>query len=367
MRILHVNDLPITVRSGAEIHISRLAEAQRSAGDEVLHFSPRYPHQGLGRVRDIWDIRGARLLQNEINVVEPDVVHFHNVIRDLSPSVLATTGDVPAVTTVHDLRAFGGLEHHLPDPRAVVDRAVLGPLVRRELKRHMAALVAVSEAVKRHLGRYGFTDVEVVRVPVPAPLVPPTAVEECHDVLFVGRLGPDKGADVLLTAFDMVADRHPHARLVIAGAGPARSKLESQVRTGRRVVFTGQLDDSGVSAAMGKARVVVTPSIPTLRKEGSSLTTAEAARHGRPVVTSDDPAVAEVASMVGGVVVPSGDPEALAGALDNWLSDAAAAAAAGNRARLAAVAVYGVETARAHVNEIYQEIIDHPSRRIRSI
>ncbi len=231
----------------------------------------------------------------------------------------------------------------------------------------MAAVIAVSEAVKRHLRRYGFIDVRVVRVPVPAPLVPPTAVEECHDILFVGRLGTDKGADVLLAAFDMVADRHPQARLVIAGAGPERRKLESQVRMGRRVVFAGQLDDSGVSAAMGEARVVVTPSVPTLRKEGSSLTTAEAARHGRPVVTSDDPAVAEVASMVGGMVVPAGDPEALARALDNWLSDGAAAAEAGDRARIAAVANYGVETARAHVNEIYQEIIDHPNRRVRTI
>jgi glycosyltransferase involved in cell wall biosynthesis len=77
--------------------------------------------------------------------------------------------------------------------------------------------------------------------------------------------------------------------------------------------------------------------MPRLRREGSSLTAVEAARHGRPVVTSDDPAAAEIAGILGGDVVPAGDVAALAARLDHWLSHPEEAAAAGAVAREKAV------------------------------
>jgi glycosyltransferase involved in cell wall biosynthesis len=70
--------------------------------------------------------------------------------------------------------------------------------------------------------------------------------------------------------------------------------------------------------------------MPSRRPEGSSLSVVEAAAHGRPVIGSDDPAVAEVVERIGaGSIVPAGDPEALAAALRGYLTDNALVSTAG--------------------------------------
>ncbi|MHB8682283.1 MAG: glycosyltransferase family 4 protein [Acidimicrobiales bacterium] len=358
MRILHVNDLPLGKGTGGvEIYLQRVIGAQRAAGHEVGVFAQEAPHQGPARLLDLWDPASAGRLRDRIGSEAPDIVHFHNVLRELSPSVLGATVGVPAVATIHDLRPFGGIEHHLPDPRAVVDRLVAGPLVRRGLRRHVAVLVAVSEAVRRHVEGYGFSNAVVVRVPVPPPAVEPAPVEQCHDVVFVGRVSSDKGAHVAVAAFERLASRHPESRLVIVGDGPERTRLEARTAGTGRVVFTGHLDYEGVSAALGKARVVVTPSLPGLRREGSPMSTVEAARHGRPVVSSDDPGLAEVTAIVGGDVVAAGDADALACAVDRWLGDPEAAAVAGTRAREAATRSFDVDRIRRGLDDVYRSVV----------
>ena len=61
---------------------------------------------------------------------------------------------------------------------------------------------------------------------------------EPDHVLFVGRLVPGKGADVLLEAFTTVLVRRPGARLTIVGDGPERAALEARSRAHRRARWT---------------------------------------------------------------------------------------------------------------------------------
>lgn len=332
MRVLHVNDHPPgDGHGGAELFLARLLAAQRRGGHEVDVLSGDGTHTGLRSALDLYDAGARRRLRERVRVFRPDVVHVHNVLRQLSPAVLRPTG-VPTVVTVHDLRAYGGSEHHLPDPRAV---AALGldPVVRR-LHRQAAAVVGVSATVAAAVGTP-----HVVPVPVPEPVGPMLPVEDCHDVLYAGRLSQDKGVRVLLAAMERVTG----GRLVVAGDGPLT------------VPGARRLTAAQVSEAMGRARVVVVPSLPSLRREGSSLTAAEAARHGRPLVASDDPAVAEVARLVGGDVVPAGDVEALAGRVRHWLDSPTEAAAAGARAREAA-AVFDPARVAAAYDEVYRSV-----------
>ncbi|MCW2776689.1 MAG: hypothetical protein JWN17_414, partial [Frankiales bacterium] len=115
-------------------------QAQREAGDLPTLLAGEVVHTGVGRLLDLWDPTARRLLRDRTARERPDVVHLHNVVRELSPSVLGATGGVPVVLTVHDLRVLGGGEHHLPDPRAVADRLVLAPLTRLLVRRHVAAV-----------------------------------------------------------------------------------------------------------------------------------------------------------------------------------------------------------------------------------
>ena len=168
---------------------------------------------------------------------------------------------------------------------------------------------------------------------------------------------PGGGATaILLAAFAALVGRHPQARLVLLGDGPEFDALRAAAAPlGSRVLLAGRVDPGGVSAAMARARVVV---VPSLRPEGSSLTAAEGARHGRPVVTSDDPAAAEVARQVGGDVVPAGDVAALTARLDHWLADDADAVAVGRRAAHLAAAHYDVNAVTAQIRQTYLDVLD---------
>jgi glycosyltransferase involved in cell wall biosynthesis len=333
--VLHVNDNPPGDGfGGAEVFLARLVAAQRERGDEVDVLTGDGSHVGARAVLDLWDRRSHQRLRERVRVFRPDVVHVHNVVRQLSPAVLRPTG-VRTVMTFHDLRSFGGSEHRLPDPRAAADLLVLNPLVRRLAS--ATTVVGVSETVAAVLRSAGL-DATAVPVPVPAPTATPQPVEECHDVLFAGKLSADKGVLVLVEAFERL--NHPTARLVLAGDGPLQ------------VAGVGRLTQHQVSEAMGRSRVVVVPSLPSLRREGSSLTAVEGARHGRPVVGSDDPAVAEVMGVLGGDVVPAGDVAALAARLDHWLSHPAEAAAAGAASRERSEAFDPARVAEAYA-EIY--------------
>lgn len=331
--------------------------AQRAAGDEPHALAGEIRRAGAGRLLDLWDPAARRVLLARVADLQPDVVHLHNVVRELSPSVIGAVRDRPVVLTVHDLRLLRGGEHHLPDPRAAADRWILSPLARRAVRR-LPAVLAVSETVATALRAYRVRTVAVVPVPVPPPLVAPRPAGDCTDVLFAAALAPDKGAQILLRAFAAVADRHPDARLVLAGSGPDEAALAAAAAPwGPRVLLPGRLDAEGVSRAMGRARVVVVPSLPALRREGSSLTAAEAARHGRPVVTSDDPAAAEVARAVGGDVVRAGDVAALAARLDRWLADPDGATATGAEAA-ARAAAFDTDASAALVRSVYLDVIE---------
>lgn len=313
MRVLHVNDYsPGDGYGGAELFLDRLLRAQRAAGLEVDVLVGSGTHGGARRVLDLWDPASHRRLRECVRVFRPDVVHLHNVLRELSPAVLRPTG-VPTVLTIHDLRAFGGSEHHLPDPRAAVAMA-LHPVVRR-MSASLAAVVAVSVSAAREV-----PGAQAIPVPVPAPTGDLLPVDECTDVVFAGRLSEDKGIRVLQAAMAQVTG----GRLVVAGDGPLA------------VPGARRMTSAEVSSAMGRARVVVVPSLPARRREGSSMTAAEGARHGRVVIGSDDPAVAEVVRLVGGDVVPAGDVSALAERIQHWLDHPREAAVVGAAAARAA-------------------------------
>ncbi len=347
MRVLHVHDHdPAGSFGGAEVYLSRLVQAQRDRGHDVDVLSASQGRRSP--LLDLWDPGALRALRRRVEQWRPDVVHVHGFVRELSPSVLVATG-TPTVLTFHDLRLLGGSEHRLPDPRAVATRVWVAPLALR-LARRVRAVTGVSDVVTDLLRRAHLPDPSTLLVPAPAPTAALRPAGECRDVLFAGRLSVDKGPRVLLAAFARLAAGHPDSSLLVAGDGPLRAEL--QRAAGDRVRFLGRLSPPEVSAVMASVRVVAVPSLPAHRREGSSMTTVEAARHARPVVCSDDPAVAEVGRRVGADVVPAGDVDALAARLDHWLREGAQAQRVGESAATAA-AVHDPAQVAAVADAVY--------------
>jgi glycosyltransferase involved in cell wall biosynthesis len=159
-------------------------------------------------------------------------------------------------------------------------------------------------------------------------------------VLFVGRLVPGKGLDVLLPAMDRLSAGGRAARLTIVGDGPLRSELERETaRSSDRVRFLGAIAHDEVVELLRSASVVVVPSTTT---EGLGLVALEAMAHGALVVATDVGGLTETMrdGENGSVVIP-GDIDALAAAIDRSL--AISATSEGERRRAA-----GRSTAAGH-------------------
>jgi glycosyltransferase involved in cell wall biosynthesis len=170
------------------------------------------------------------------------------------------------------------------------------------------------------------------------------------EVVAVGRLVPKKGFEVLIEAFAAL----PHTpRLRIVGEGPERKRLEARVRAlglGRRVRLPGACAHEVLPAILGRARIVAVPSVVDASgdRDGLPNVVLEALACARPVVASAVAAIpAAVADGTTGLLVPPGDPGALARALLLLWRDPARAGRLGREGRTFVASRYGLERCRA--------------------
>jgi glycosyltransferase involved in cell wall biosynthesis len=137
-------------------------------------------------------------------------------------------------------------------------------------------------------------------------------------VLYVGRLVPEKGIEVLAAAWPRV---HPQATLVLVGDGPLRGRVDAL----RGARCLGSLPREELPVAYRAAEMTVVPSIPTPRfREPWGLVCNESMHQGRPVVATTAVGAAAGGLVLDGetgVVIPPRDPVALAGAISRLLDD----------------------------------------------
>lgn len=191
----------------------------------------------------------------------------------------------------------------------------------RWLLRHADTVVTLSDAASAQAARIlGRTPVETI--PLPAlgddPVPPLPTSPEPPIILAVGRLVAEKGFDLLIDAFALIA-RRTDARLVILGEGPDRARLERLIERhalGERIHLPGYVADT--RAWLDRARLCVLPS----RFEGYPAVLVEAFAAGRPAIaTACTPAAAELIDDPAiGRVVPVDDAPAMVEALRAMLA-----------------------------------------------
>lgn len=252
-----------------------------------------------------------------------DVVHGPNY-------VVPPGGGAAEVVTVSDLSAV-----HFPE-MCTADVLQWPPLLHRALERG-AWVHTISEFVGDEVREMHPAHADrVIAVPLgmrrPGP---PTANSDGargrrlaggeRYVLALGTVEPRKDLPGLVAAFDLLADDDPELRLVLAGPdGTGAATLTAarrRARHDRRIVRLGWVDDDQRAALLRGASVVAYAS----RYEGFGLVPLEAVTAGTPVVATAVGAVPEVLGD-GGLLVPPGDPEALAEGLTRVLTDQALAA-----------------------------------------
>ena len=136
----------------------------------------------------------------------------------------------------------------------------------------------------------------------------PERLRDPRQVLYVGRLHPEKGVDILIEALAKVSD--PKLTLRVIGEGPAEEDLRRLSSShGLAVRFDGPMRSAEVAAAMAEAGVVVVPSVVA---EGLGLVAIEAMATGALVVASAIGGLRDtVRDRENGWLVPAGDIPAL--------------------------------------------------------
>ncbi|MBI4470308.1 MAG: glycosyltransferase [Acidobacteria bacterium] len=177
-------------------------------------------------------------------------------------------------------------------------------------------------------------------------------------VLFLSRLHPKKGLDLLIPAFALLAANQPDAHLVVAGEGNAAYVRQLMWMAGRarladRVTFTGALRGRAKWEALAACRVFALPSY----QENFALVVIEAQRIGVPVVISRRVNIWEDLVEGGGGAACDLTPSGIADALQRWLADAAEAEAAGRRGELFVREHFNWNRAADVLCEVYEQVL----------
>jgi glycosyltransferase involved in cell wall biosynthesis len=298
---------------------------------------------------------------------EFDVAHLHachNLLTSVAATYLRRAG-IPYVVQPN------GTARRIERRR--VGKLIFDALFDRGTLPHAARIVAVTAHEQRQLRQLtGEADARKVRLipnplaPLPQPPLPERAAfRERHHLsdapvlMYLGMLSPRKQPEMLARAAAELGRRD--AQLVFAGndMGAERSTRDAVRRLGLqpRTRFTGLLEGPARYEALAAADVFVYPS----SDEVFGLAPLDALQSGTPVVVSNDSGCGEIVGAIGGgLLVPPGDAQALARAIETMLGDlprwreaaVRAAAEAGRRFHPAAVAI-GLE-------EVYRDAIARP-------
>jgi colanic acid/amylovoran biosynthesis glycosyltransferase len=191
--------------------------------------------------------------------------------------------------------------------------------------------IAVSKFIAAKLRALGFGGtIEIVPAGVDLEELTFRAAEPAGPagLLYLGRLNPQKGPDLLLRALPAVLERHPQALLEVLGGGPSATELErlaGELGVAGNVRFLGPLPGrEPVVEALGRAHVLVMPSraMPDGQAEGSPVVTKEAQAVGVALVATDTGGIAEtVPPAHRPELAPGDDPAALAARVSALLDD----------------------------------------------
>ena len=230
--------------------------------------------------------------------------------------VLAGALGVPIIATYH----FSGA----PSPPGTVKNLV--KRLRRKLFRgSLRAVTAVSNSAREKLAvdyLVPHHDIRVIYNGTDASAISTETARLPTGLLFAGALIPEKGVAVALAALRFLRESGVAATLTIAGDGPDRPRLIERSRAldlVGNVEFLGLRDD--VPALMQRYPIVVVPSV---WDEAFGLVIIEAMAAGCVVVASRIGGIPEIITHeVDGLLVPAGDAEALAGAVERLLREPA--------------------------------------------
>jgi glycosyltransferase involved in cell wall biosynthesis len=181
----------------------------------------------------------------------------------------------------------------------------------------------------------------------------------------VGRLVPIKAHDLFLAAAERVSKNHPDVHFAIVGDGELWDQLHQQVAAAGlsdRVHFAGWRDD--LPEIYSDLDIVVCCS----RNEGTPVSVIEACAAGRPVIGTPVGGMTDIISEgVNGLLVPSGDADALAAAIAGLIDDSERRKAMGAAGRRMVLERYGADRMVKELKQIYSNLLERNTLKVEAV
>ena len=295
------------VINGVTVSILALTAELKKLGHEIYVFAPGYSgHEDLANstirfpsIRTVFArdyplaIPYMRGLTEKVKALDLDVIHTH------TPFMLGWLGlrlgrrlGIPVVSTNHTL--YTEYVHYFPLAPKAVSQAFMVWMLRSYYNR-CDHVIAPSTPVEEILRGYG---VHVPITVIPTGLSIDTArddaarrsirkelgiPENARVMLYVGRIAKEKYLDLLLEAFDKLAEKYPDIWLMIVGGGPYEAPCRenaSKLKSSNRIAFTGAVPREKVAKYYSAGDLFSYPS-PT---ETQGMVVCEALGAGLPCV-----------------------------------------------------------------------------------
>ncbi len=294
-----------------------------------------------------------------LRALRPDIVHVHYIPGEARDAFYYRGVRRLVVSTWGSDVVFPPGD---PPPPARVRRI-------RSLLRQAHRLTATTTFLAEHTRRFAPEGKPIAVIPfgVDCERFSPRADAPRSDGLvqlgYIKTLEPKYGPDVLVEAFARIHARHPHTRLLLAGAGSMAAALRAriaQLGLAGVVAMPGRLPLDAVAEEMRRLDLFV---MPTVAAEAFGVAAIEASACEVPVVASRAGGVPEaVLDGHTGLLVPPRDRDALAEACIRLIEDPALAGRLGRAGREYVLARYRFEDNASALERLYAELLAHPSR-----
>ena len=348
MKVLIATQLVIPHVGGSGTHVQELIVALEASGHEVhlIHGGqtelPRWYRAlrlatflGNWQKYTPWHLqcllgRQGRFIRRELDAFRPDIIHCHDVYA-ASVAVEVAASAVPVVLTVHG--------------PALYEAEMMGAEKKPRFRQMILDCERRAMAGAQHLIAVDTLEAKILREDYGVDPAKITVIFNCVDVHKLRRICESEpffqpGGPYFLVPRRLVAKtgvryaieamarlNRPDVHLVIAGDGPLRGELEqlgTSLGIASRVHFLGPVPRERLIPLFARAQAVVVPSVPASGViEATSLAVTEAMACGTVPLASGIGGLAElIENEKTGLLVPPGDPEALAEAMRRILDDA---------------------------------------------
>lgn len=327
MRILLVNKFHY-LRGGSEKYYFELAQLLKSKGHTVGFFSMKHEENittgdaeyfveeidlntgsKLKALDVIYSQENKRLMAKALEEFKPDIVHINNFQRQLSASIIDAIKEknIPIVMTAHDLNPICPASIMLYNGEVCDDcitkgyaqcikkkcvkgstlKSTLGVMEKKyydihKVFRKIDCIISPSEFNKNQLvnGKLKYNEIVTLHNFVNESERNDYVLGEY--AFYLGRLSKEKG---ILNLIEAIGDI-PNAKLLIAGDGPERERIEAYISEHKldgRITLLGYQNQDSIHKYITNSRFVV---IPSICNENCPYSVLEAMEIGKPIVAS---------------------------------------------------------------------------------